>query len=340
MFFRRLAAVVFTILAWHANARAGETLGMVTGPRTGTYIAIGRDIADAAKAAGLSIQIKPSDGSIDNIRRINSRENAALGIVQSDVLGFMGRSRNPETMRMAEHLRMILPLYHEEVHILARKEIRQLSDLTGKRVVIGEDGSGHMLTAINLFAMMGVTPKKILRKSPPEGVLALLDKQVDAVFFVGGKPVKLFKNLEALKEKDNTKYQFLLSDIHFLPLKEPRMLEEYQVAEITPQDYAFVGEAVPTIAVTAVLVTYDFSGGGKRQKARCQQLRTLADVLRKQLPELQAKGHPKWREVRLDEAPPIWQKDACAWPTDAAGKPKGEKNLGKDLIDIIRRQPK
>jgi len=298
---------------------------MVTGPKTGTYHPVGRDIAQVAKAAGLAVTVKPSQGSIENIKRINSNENAALGIVQSDVLAFMGRSKSAETARMAQSLRMILPLYREEVHLLARRGIDSFEDLEGRRVVVGEDGSGHMLTAINLFAMMNVTPGALLKKSGAEGLIALLDNKADAVFFVGGKPVKLFQNLATLKTGGNEKYRDLLAELHFVPLNAPRMLEEYQVSEFTPKDYDFVSGTVPTIAVTAVLVTYDFSGGkNRRAKQRCQQVRELAGVIRKNLAELRSKGHPKWREVKLDEELPIWKRDSCAWPA-AAGASKAKK---------------
>src|SRR6185295_12881538 len=97
------------------------------------------------------------------IKRINSSENAALGIVQSDVLGFLSRSKNPDSVRMASNLRMIFPFYNEEVHVLARNEIKSFKDLQGKKVAIGEDGSGNMLTSVNLFSMMGITPAESLK---------------------------------------------------------------------------------------------------------------------------------------------------------------------------------
>jgi hypothetical protein len=42
---------------------------------------LGRDVAGVAKAAGLDILVKESQGSIDNVKRMDSQENAALGIV-------------------------------------------------------------------------------------------------------------------------------------------------------------------------------------------------------------------------------------------------------------------
>lgn len=339
----RAAFLILAATGCLTAARADDQMAIVTGPKTGTYISFGRDIAAAAEQAGVQLQVKSSDGSIDNIRRINSNENAALGIVQSDVLGFMARSRNPETMRMAEHLRMILPLYREEVHVLARKGIQSFAELENKKVVIGEDGSGHMLTSINLFAMTGVTPSELIKKPPPDGVLDLLDGKADAVIFVGGKPVKLFKNLETLQADNNPQYQTLLNSVHFLPLKEPRMLEEYQVAEITHRDYSFVRQPVPTIAVMAVLVDYDFSGDGKKHKDRCRDVALIADSIRKNLKTLQAKGHPKWKEVRLDAVLPIWKKDNCVWPRDHLKPPPAgahkAKGLNNDLIDVIRQKP-
>lgn len=318
---RRAALILLAVLSLPLLPARAETLGMVTGPKTGTYIAVGRDIAGAVREAGITVEVKPSDGSVDNLKRINSRENAALGIVQSDVLGFLRRSQNAEMRKIAANLRMILPLYREEVHVLARRDIQDFKQLDGKRVAVGGDGSGHMLTAVNLMALMAVAPAETLRVNPPEGVLALLDGRADAVFFVGGKPVKLFKNMEGLRQEDNEKYQRLLSEVHFLPLKDPRMLEEYQPAEIAAEDYDFVSGTIPTVAVTAVLVAYDFSESGRPDATRCALLYRLTQAVRQRLPELQAKGHPKWKEVSLDASLPIWEKDRCAWQKPAAAEP-------------------
>lgn len=320
--------VSFILPAAFIPAQADDALGIVTGPKTGTYFAFGKDISQAAGKAGIDVDVKQSEGSIDNIKRINSSENAALGIVQSDVLGFLSRSKSPESMRMASNLRMVFPFYNEEIHVLARKDIKSFADLQGKKIAIGEDGSGNMLTSINLFSLMNITPGESKKIPPAQGVVAVLKGEVDAAIFVGGKPVRLFKNLEDLTLPENQKYAAMLDQVHFVPLDSPKMLEEYKPAELTKADYNFVNENVPTIAVQAVMVSYDFSQGNKK---RCEKLLALSKLLHKQLPELKEKGHPKWKEVNLDADAGVWKKDTCAWPDSV--KAEGDKSSLMKILD-------
>ncbi len=337
-----MAVCVFASCFTSFSAAADDSIAIVSGPKTGTYYAFAKDIAQSAGKAGISIDVKTSEGSIDNIKRINSSENAGLGIVQSDVLGFLSRSKSPESVRMANNLRMVFPFYNEEVHVLARNDIKSFMDLQGKKVAVGEDGSGNMLTSINLFSMMGVTPGESKKISPAQGVVAVLKGELDAAIFVGGKPVRLFKNLEDLTLPENQKYAAMLDQVHFLPMDNPKMLEEYKPAVITKADYNFVRDDVPTIAVQAVMVSYDFAQGGN--KRRCEKLGLLTKVLRKDLPNLAEKGHPKWKEVNLDAEAGNWKKDSCAWPdAEKNAKAAADKLAAKaaaaadkgDLLTIV-----
>ncbi len=306
--------IMLSLLGFPSLLLAAAPFTLVTGPKTGTYIAIGRDIARVGKSVGVPIDIKTSDGSIDNIKHLNGKNHASLAIVQSDVLGFLKRSQNTDTQKMAEHLRVVMPLYYEEVHVLARNNIHSFAELKDKRVIVGEDGSGHMLTAINLLAMMNITPSHILKQSAPDGIVSLLDNEADALIYIGGKPVKLFQNLATLP-KGGHKFATLLSDLHFVPLNDPRMLEEYPPATIGQDDYDFVHETIPTIAVTAILVDYDYSA--KKTATLCRRMHTLTQGIIKQLPELQKNGHPKWQQTIPDANLSIWKKDSCAWGNSA-----------------------
>ena len=306
-----------------ANAKQ---IGMVTGSQTGTYIKFGNDIAGVAKTVGLDILVKDSQGSIDNIKRINSKENATFGIVQSDVLGFLSRSESPEMRQVASRLRLIFPFYNEEVHLFANKAVASFDNLQGKRVVVGEQGSGTWLTAMNLLQLTGMKPAELLHLPPLQGVTAVLKGEADATFYVAGKPVSLFTKVGNLVTKPE--FAPMLANVHFVPLNDPRMLREYQPAQIGPTDYEWLSGDVPTIAVKAVLMSFDFSG--KRSPyftQRCQQLAKLGQAIRANIGTLRQTGHPKWKEVNLDEK-------VGAWPLDSCSR-SGVKDSGSN-VDLTR----
>lgn len=316
----------------YAEDANAKQIGMVTGSKTGTYIQFGNDIAGVAKTVGLEIVVKDSQGSIDNIKRINSKENATFGIVQSDVLGFLNRSESQELRQVASRLRLIFPFYAEEVHVLADKAITAFSELQGKRVVVGESGSGTWLTAINLLQMTGVKPAELLNLPPLQGVTAVLKGEADAMFYVAGKPVSLFTKVGNLITKAD--FAPMLARVHFVPLDDPRMLREYQAAQIGKTDYDWLDANVATIAVKAVLMSFDFSGNQSPYfTQRCQQLATLGQAIRANLGQLKQTGHPKWKEVNLEEKVGTWPLDRCS----RSGKSGSgaEINLNRELEKML-----
>ncbi len=314
---------------------ADEGIGMVTGSKTGTYLQFGKDISGAAKSAGLEILVKESEGSIDNIKRLNSSENATLGIVQSDVLGFLSRSNNPEMQRIASRIRLVFPFYKEEVHLFANKKIQRFSDLEGKRVILGEKSSGNWLTATNLLQMTGVKPGEALYLPPLEAVTAVLKGEADAMIYVAGKPVQLFTKLGNLKEKPD--FAPLFENVHFVPLDDTVMLREYENSEIGPQDYNWVNKKIPTIAVKAVLMSFDFSNKKTPYfRQRCQELAKIGQAVRNNIDNLKQDGHPKWKEVNLEERIGTWELDTCS--REGAGKPGLKLDIGKELEKVLLNQ--
>ncbi len=212
---------------------------------------------------------------------------------------------------------MVFPLYLEEVHVIAHRALKNFNDLQGKTVVVGPMGSGSWLTSLNLFGITGVKPDKMLRLSPEEGLVSVLTAKADAMIFVAGKPVKLFRNLEELKTLKD--YASLLGTVHFLPLNDERMLKEYTPSVITAADYDFVERSVPTLAVTALLISYNFYDiEGAYAEARCKDLKAFGASLRHHMDALRKSGHPKWQEVDLDADIGFWRRDRCASPATSA----------------------
>jgi len=266
-----------------------DQLGLVTGSVTGTYIKFGQDMAKVTEGTDVSVLVKESEGSLANIRRLISKENAAAGIVQSDVMGFLTRSTDARMRSVANRLRLIFPFYNEEVHLYARKDIESFADLQGKRIVVGTKGSGNWLTSTNLLHMMGIEASEQLNLPPAAGATAVLTNQADAMFYVAGKPVKLFTSMEQFK--DIPKYRELAEHVHIVPLNDPEMLREYLPASLGPDDYSWIEKETPTIAVKAVLVGFDFTS-----KSNDYYLRRCKE----------------WKEVDLDAEIGLWKRDKCA----------------------------
>jgi TRAP transporter TAXI family solute receptor len=317
---------------------SADGIGMVTGPKTGTAIQLAMEMAQIAQRAGVELVVKASEGSLDNIRRLVSAENAGLGFVQADVLDVLTRSADPQVRRTVERLRLVFPLHDEEVHLLARTAIRRLEELQGRRVVVGTRGSGTWLTAQHLLRLLQVQPAERLEMPPPEGVRAVLRGDADAVFEVGGKPVRLFTNILELQR--DPRYAALVAGVHFVPVDQPAVRRHYAAASLGPEDYPWVRQRMPTVAVKALLISADFSNRrNPHSRRRCQQLARLATALREHLAELQRTGHPKWREVDLDGDLSLWKPDLCVHPASpSVPRPsRREDDLFRGVTDLLKR---
>jgi hypothetical protein len=115
------------------------------------------------------------------------------------------------------------------------------------------------------------------------------------------------------------------------------MLEEYVTSTIGPDDYDWLSEAVPTVAVKSVLISFDFSGRNTpRYQKRCEQLAKLAGIVRANFAELQRTGHAKWKEVNLDQDLGLWQPDSCSRPARREPPQAKEEGLFKGITEILK----
>src|SRR5918993_2577387 len=124
---RRLLTVAILLLGLGASGAQAVETTIMTGKPTGTYIRFGRDLAGLTKHFGLNLAVAPSAGSLENIEAVIKRPNTQFGIVQSDVLDFVATfSDDPGLRTTARSMRMVFPLYNEEVHLVARQGIDSL----------------------------------------------------------------------------------------------------------------------------------------------------------------------------------------------------------------------
>jgi len=160
---------------------------LATGPEQSAYAAFGKRYADELARYGITVELRPTLGSRENLRLLrNGKESVDLAFVQG------GASETIRT-REEEELEPVISLgslFFEPVWIFYRadaiKDFVSLTQLRGKRVNLGMRGSGTPGLANRLLAANQVDRDELTRSSTSdqEAVLALLDGKLDALFLV------------------------------------------------------------------------------------------------------------------------------------------------------------
>ena len=306
-----LAAALAVVLGG-AGGALGVDVGVITGGEKGTYYQFGLDLQKLMKLNGINVNVHTSKGSVENIYAVYQRPGIQMGIVQADVLAFVGRLSSDATLkRIAKKTKMVVPLYNEEVHLLARRPIADFDDLAGKRVAIGREGSGTFLTARLLFKLSEVEPSEMVLIDTTEALGELKAGRIDAMFYVAGHPVRLFT--DDVAETDQ---------LALVPISNKSIMEFYPRAEIPANTYVWQPQPVETVAVKAVLVSFDY------RRKDCENIGRFARVLSARVDWLLKNGHPKWKGVDLESSLPEWEQYDCV-----------RRALGKAVPGTTARRP-
>ncbi|MGI4850091.1 MAG: TAXI family TRAP transporter solute-binding subunit [Janthinobacterium lividum] len=282
-------------------ARAAAEFKIVTASERGTYIQIGRDLAKlVAPGADIDLEVLPSKGSADNVQLLRNEPGVKFALVQSDVYQAMldqAAAGNAAAGRIIRPLRLIMPLYNEEIYFVTRADspLTHIQDIKDKKIAVGPVGSGTALSATTLYRLMFNEPMKEANTTYVSNEEALIklttDKSVDVVVIVAGQPAKLFVDMKP----EARQFIKLLS---FEPgAKESvRAATTYFPATIRAASYPnWIEKDVPTLTVKAFLVTYDYNLDSTRK-----YLASFANSLCSNFDTLQAEGHPKWKEVKME----------------------------------------
>ena len=288
------SVVIFLVITL-ASVGFAQNMGIITGGKKGTYYQFGLNLAQLVKPRGIKLSVYNSNGSVENIYAVYRRPRTQLGIVQADVLAFVAKVQtDPVLKRIAKKIKMVFPLYNEEIHLLGRRGITDFDDLAGRRVAIGKEGSGTYLTARLLFEVADVTPQEMVAIGTDDALAQLKKGKIDAMFYVAGLPVKLFR--ESVKLED---------ELALIPIVNKSILEFYRGTEIPTNTYTWQNESVSTVAVKAVLVSFNF------RRNNCEDVGRLARILHENLDWLRENGHPKWKFVDLNYPLKGWEQYDC-----------------------------
>ena len=165
---------------------------LATGSETGAYFAAGKLYRDELAKSGVTLEVKTSGGSVDNIALLNDpKSGVQAALVQG---GITNSAENPNLVSIGRIFPEPVWLFHR-----LKQPIDKLSSLSGKLVMIGGKGSGTSALALKLLAANGITPRNtsLVYLGGKDAVSALQNGVVDAGFFVLGPSAPALKSLLA-----------------------------------------------------------------------------------------------------------------------------------------------
>jgi hypothetical protein len=200
MFMKRFAAVLMAavfVCIGVADAFATQYVTIGTGGVTGVYYptggAICRLVNKTRKEHGIRCSVESTGGSIYNLNTIRAGE-LDMGVAQSDwqFHAYNGTSKFKD-QGANKDLRAVFSVHPEPFTVVARKDsgIKNFMDIKGKRVNIGNPGSGQRGTMEVLMDSVGIKMSDLKLASElkaAEQSKALCDNKIDAMVYTVGHP--------------------------------------------------------------------------------------------------------------------------------------------------------
>lgn len=277
------------------------TVGVAGGLLEGTRLRFVDEMARVV-ADGDNMRVMPliSQGSASNLEDLLYLRGVDVAVTQSDVFEFFRTER--ATPNLDKRVHYIFRFPPSETHIVAKKEIRSIEDLRGKKVHFGSDGASGTLTGPILFQRLGVQVQQVEgTMDNPTGMHKVATGEIDAVVRVTSKPTAYISKIPAN------------SGLHLVPIPfSNKFTDYYALGEFTNEDYPNMvapGERVDTISVPGVLAVYNWPKNTDRYRKVerfVERLFANWDKL------LQKPYHPKWKDINLAATVEGWTRFSVA----------------------------
>lgn len=159
-----------------------DTIILTAGPDGSSFRRYADRYAKILEKNGIQLKILPSRGALENLQRLRDPDfDVDVGFVQ----GGLSAGAEPD-----EDLVSLGSVFYEPVAVFYRSEkpIERLSQLKGRRIAVGLEGSGARSLALTLLKSNGIESggtTRLLNVAGADAVQAMLGHKIDAVFVMG-----------------------------------------------------------------------------------------------------------------------------------------------------------
>jgi uncharacterized protein len=269
-----------------ADRMNANTVIAVTGNPGFIYSELGNDLA-AVLNNDDELRILPvvSQGGIQNVRDVRFLKGVDLGFSATNYLSYVRRSG--EISDLTDKIVYIARITNDHVHVVTRSDITTLEQLRGKKVNFNSKGSGTEMTGHDIFGSLKINVEEV-NLGPADAFEGLKNGEIAATIITSGAPASVIKPLKASNGYRLVSVPFVGS-----------LMDDYVPARLTSTDYPDLiapGEAVDTIAVSSVLIAYNWP----KDTDRYRRIDKFVRAFFAKFDEfLKPPRNPRWRDTNL-----------------------------------------
>jgi len=246
-----LLIAILLIVSLSACNSGTTNIKMATGGTTGTYYAYGGVISQmiGGKMSNVTFDVQSSGASKANIYLVSDGE-VDMALVQNDVMAYAHNGTDLFDGEVIDNFSAMAGLYAEVCQVISTTDITDISDLKGKRVSVGDAGSGVEFNTRQILAAYGISFDDVIVQhlSFADSATAFKDGKIDAFFCTAGAPTTAIVELTTTQKInilsiDDEHADALISAYPF-----------YTKFSIPGGSYSGISEDVQTVAVTATFI--------------------------------------------------------------------------------------
>jgi uncharacterized protein len=306
------------------NVHNEQALLIVTSHHRHAYAGVASDMAGMLGERS-DVRLVPiaGRGGPDNLKDLLYLRGADLAIVPSNVL-LSDKVGEALGGNLPSRLAYVAPLYGEEVHVLAGRNVNSVVALSGAKVAVPIGDGNAVFAGTDIFQRLGIKVE-ILQIDPVSAMDQVRSGDIAAALLVGGKPLTMVAGLP----KDGS--------FRLLGLRATLTSDAgYAPAVIRAEDYPTLippGAVVETVSLSAILMARNVRDSDESY----DRIEKFVPLFFRGLTELAGPPrHPKWGDVNLGAALPGWIRfpPAQQWLDDA--KAQQAAWLQKSFEEFLR----
>jgi hypothetical protein len=177
-----ISAAAIGVALYFVRPAPPSTITITSGPDGSSFRRFADQYAKILEKNGIHLKVLPSRGALENLQRLKDPDTEVdVGFVQ----GGLAAAEEAD-----EGLASLGSVFYEPVAVFYRgaRPIERLSELKGRRIAIGPEGSGARSLALTLLKANGVVQggkTRLLELGAAAAVQAILDGRIDAAFMMG-----------------------------------------------------------------------------------------------------------------------------------------------------------